>query len=211
MSPGPQKVILKVSKTSRGQSGKCPESLRKVSGECFGTFWRLFGRHFRDFFGVSGPEGPRDLCKGRAGSQLHQRFQRVLRSKRSLLFRSRSMAWLGLLCVQEVASHCQHIILLHMWRALRSERCPLCKSDLQACSNQHFYFSHRPSQYPYARCSTVSLVVILRNWVCDNWAYQFPTVGNLRSISGTGEDLCGRGALHGTGAYSHPEDPKLTN
>ena len=27
------------------------------------------GRHFRDSFGISGPEGPRDLCKGRAGSQ----------------------------------------------------------------------------------------------------------------------------------------------
>ena len=26
-------------------------------------------RHFRDFFGISGPKGPRDLCKGWAGSQ----------------------------------------------------------------------------------------------------------------------------------------------
>ena len=25
--------------------------------------------HFRDFFGIPGPEGPRDLCKGQAGSQ----------------------------------------------------------------------------------------------------------------------------------------------
>ena len=51
--PGPQKV----SKKSRGQSGKSPESLRKVSGECFwtvpGTFWRLFG--------VPGPEAPGDI------------------------------------------------------------------------------------------------------------------------------------------------------
>ena len=47
----------KVSKKSRGQSGKSPESLRKVSGECFwtvpGTFWRLFG--------VPGPEAPGDI------------------------------------------------------------------------------------------------------------------------------------------------------
>ena len=52
----------------------------KVSGECFWSIPGLFGdfwgpgaggpgRHFRDFFGISGPEGPRDLCKGRAGSQ----------------------------------------------------------------------------------------------------------------------------------------------
>ena len=27
------------------------------------------GRHFRDFFGISGPKVPRDLCKGRASSQ----------------------------------------------------------------------------------------------------------------------------------------------
>ena len=75
-APGPQKV----SKKSRGQSGKSPESLGKVSGECFWsipdfleTFWGPGaggpGRHFRDLFGISGPEGPRDLCKGRAGSQ----------------------------------------------------------------------------------------------------------------------------------------------
>ena len=57
-------------------------SLRKVSGKCqkslFGLFPRLFGDfsgsrgrtpHFRDVFGFSGPKGPRDLCKGRAGSQ----------------------------------------------------------------------------------------------------------------------------------------------
>ena len=28
------------------------------------------GRYLRDFFGVSGPKGPRDLCKGQAGSQV---------------------------------------------------------------------------------------------------------------------------------------------
>ena len=80
-APGPQKV----SKKSRGQSGKSPESLRKVSGECFwtvpGTFWRLKclpgpeapGDILVYFFGISGPEGPRDLCKGRAGSQPERR------------------------------------------------------------------------------------------------------------------------------------------
>ena len=43
----------KVSKKSREQSGKSPDS--------------------RDFFGISGPKGPRDLCKGRAGSQTKSR------------------------------------------------------------------------------------------------------------------------------------------
>ena len=69
----------KSQKKSGGQSGKSQESLRKVSGECFWSVPGLFGdclgsgpgpgRHFRDFFGISGPEGPGDLCKGRAGSQ----------------------------------------------------------------------------------------------------------------------------------------------
>ena len=65
---GPQKV----SKRSRGQSGKSPESLRKVSGECFWSVLGLFGdflgsrrrrprktfsRLFRHF-GPGGPERP---------------------------------------------------------------------------------------------------------------------------------------------------------
>ena len=77
-APRPQKVSTK----SRRQSGKSPESLRKVSGECvwsvlgllgdfLGPRGRRPGRHFRDFFGISDPEGARDLCKGRAGSQLN--------------------------------------------------------------------------------------------------------------------------------------------
>ena len=62
-----QKSLKKVS----GQSGKSPESV-------FGVFRDFLetpgaggpGRHFRDSFGISGLEGPRDeLCKGRAGSQ----------------------------------------------------------------------------------------------------------------------------------------------
>ena len=73
--PGTPKSLKKV-------SGMSPESLRKVSGECFwsvpglfGDFLGSWGRRpretfFRDSFGISGPEGPRDLCKGRAGSQL---------------------------------------------------------------------------------------------------------------------------------------------
>ena len=32
------------------------------------------GRHFQDFFGISGPECPRDPCKGRAGSQILWHF-----------------------------------------------------------------------------------------------------------------------------------------
>ena len=57
-----------------------PDTFRRLSGDfpdCprdfFETFWGPGaggpGRHFRDSFGISGPEGPRELCKGRAGSQ----------------------------------------------------------------------------------------------------------------------------------------------
>ena len=42
-----------------------PDFLETFSGSLDGGP----GRHFRDFFGISGPEGPRDPCKGRAGSQ----------------------------------------------------------------------------------------------------------------------------------------------
>ena len=88
-----RKCLENVSKMSSGPG--TPTSLQKVSGtvrkDSFDTFRRLSGdfpdrsrdfletfrgpgaggpgRHFRDFFGISGPKGPRDLCKGRAGSQ----------------------------------------------------------------------------------------------------------------------------------------------
>ena len=73
--PGsPARGPEKVSKKSRGQSGKSPESLQKVSGECFWIFSRLFGdffgvpgRRFREtfsrliqHFGPGGPERPED-------------------------------------------------------------------------------------------------------------------------------------------------------
>ena len=76
---GPQKV----SKESRGESGKSLESLRKVSGESPKSLWRVFldcppdfsrlsrgpmaggpGRLSRDFFGISGPEGPETPVRG---------------------------------------------------------------------------------------------------------------------------------------------------
>ena len=63
----------KVSKKSRGQSGKSPESLERVSGECFWTVPALFGHSVGvpgHFFGISGPLGPKDRCKGRVGSQV---------------------------------------------------------------------------------------------------------------------------------------------
>ena len=85
MSPGPSVRDLRKSlQKCRGQSGKSPESLGKVSGKCLesvfgpppdfletfpGSWASGLGRHFRDFFGISGPEGPRDPCKRRAGSQ----------------------------------------------------------------------------------------------------------------------------------------------
>ena len=56
----------KVSKMSPGASGpRTPKSRQKVPG----TVRKDPGRYFRDFFGISGPKGPRDLCKGRARSQ----------------------------------------------------------------------------------------------------------------------------------------------
>ena len=79
-APNPKKVSgprdpKKVSKSL----GDSPGSLRRVSRKClesvFGLSPGLFGdflgprETFSDFFGISGPEGPRDLCKGRAGSQ----------------------------------------------------------------------------------------------------------------------------------------------
>ena len=71
-APGPPKSLEKVSKKS-GESGK---SLEKVPKDFFETFSRLSGKRasgpgrlFSDFFGVSGPEGPRDPCKWSTGSQ----------------------------------------------------------------------------------------------------------------------------------------------
>ena len=76
--PGPPAPeSRKVSKKSREQSGKSPESLRRVSKESFQTVPETFWRHFRDLFGISGPKGPRDLCKGRAGSQFLYQLQRL--------------------------------------------------------------------------------------------------------------------------------------
>ena len=76
--PGTPKSLKKVSGTVREVSGESRESVSMES--VFGvfrdfleTFWGP-GRHFRDFFGISGPEGPRDLCKGRAGSQVCSLF-----------------------------------------------------------------------------------------------------------------------------------------
>ena len=54
-----------------GTSGpEMPKKSRKgLSGPPAQSRAGGLGRHFRDFFGISGLEGPRDLCKGRAGSQ----------------------------------------------------------------------------------------------------------------------------------------------
>ena len=41
------------------------ETFRGSGGGAGGTHF-----HFRDFVGISGPKVPRDICKGRAGSQL---------------------------------------------------------------------------------------------------------------------------------------------
>ena len=83
LAPGP-KPRKSLKKVSRGlwprdpprvwkKSRKSLESLEKVSKRSRKTFSRLFpdsaGRLFSDFFGVSGPEGPRDPCKWSTGSQ----------------------------------------------------------------------------------------------------------------------------------------------
>ena len=85
----------KVSKQSREQSGKSPESVERVFSDCSRDFLETFrgsgaggpGRHFRDFFGISGAKGPRDLCKGRTGSQVmfHSWFLRAIIHCSSLL------------------------------------------------------------------------------------------------------------------------------
>ena len=87
--PGVPKSLEKVSKQSE-KSGKSLEnvcsgkSLEKVPSRHFRDFFRTFrtvsrlfpdflgpgpGRLFSDFFGISGPEGPRDSCSSREGSQ----------------------------------------------------------------------------------------------------------------------------------------------
>ena len=80
--PGPPARDPKKSPKSPGTLQKhSPDTFRRLSGDfrdCprdfFETFWGPgaggAGRHFRGSFGISGPEGPRYLCKGRAGSQL---------------------------------------------------------------------------------------------------------------------------------------------
>ena len=58
-------------------SRESPESVERVFSDCPRDFLETFRgsrargprRHFRDSFGISGPKGPRDLCKGRAGPQ----------------------------------------------------------------------------------------------------------------------------------------------
>ena len=43
----------------------------------------------------------------------------------------------------------------------------------------------------------VSLVVILLNWVCDNWVYRFPIFGPLLKPTGLWEEVhCGRQIAH---------------
>ena len=78
LAPEPRKVSKK---SSLGTVGKDSfDTFRRLSGhfpDCSRDFLETFrgsgaggpGRNFRDFFGISGPKDPRDLCKGRAGSQ----------------------------------------------------------------------------------------------------------------------------------------------
>ena len=66
-----------------------------MSGVFLECFWSVLGaggprRHLRDFFGTSGPEGPRDLCKGQTGSQVNLHFWRL---KLSLGVPIRKLGW----------------------------------------------------------------------------------------------------------------------
>ena len=71
-SPGPQKVSKKSWNPPKTLSRYFPETLRRLAG-LFGVPGpEAFSKHFRDFFGISGPEAPGDLCKGQAGSQKWQ-------------------------------------------------------------------------------------------------------------------------------------------
>ena len=83
--PKCRKILENVSRGLRsGDTKKSPKTVWEVSRKCLESVFGLFpdflgsfsgsqaggpGRHSRDFFGISGPEGPRDPCKGRAGSQ----------------------------------------------------------------------------------------------------------------------------------------------
>ena len=66
--PGTPKSLQKVSGTVRKDSS---DTFRRLSGDfsdCSRDILEAFrGSGVRDFFGISGPTGPRDLCKGRAG------------------------------------------------------------------------------------------------------------------------------------------------
>ena len=77
LRPGTPKKSPKSSENIQKHS---PDTFRRFSGDfpdCPRHFLETFsgplaggpGRHFQHLFGISGPEGPRDPCKGRAGSQ----------------------------------------------------------------------------------------------------------------------------------------------
>ena len=65
-SPGQSKNTLQ---TLSGDSPEIPQTVAETMENFWGPMAGDTGRHFRDFFGISSPEGPRDPCKGRAGSQ----------------------------------------------------------------------------------------------------------------------------------------------
>ena len=78
---GSPKSLQKVRKKSKTLSRHFPETLRRLprlSPRLFGDFFGSPGRRPREtfsrVFGISGPEGPRDPCKGRAGSQNFHRL-----------------------------------------------------------------------------------------------------------------------------------------
>ena len=70
--PGAQKVSETVSKQSPKSQNRPVLRRRRLFRTLFGNRSRKAGRLFSDSFGVPGPEGPGDSCKGRAG--LHPIF-----------------------------------------------------------------------------------------------------------------------------------------
>ena len=78
----PERVSKKSGRSPKTLSRHFPETLQRLPrlfprlfGDSFGLPGRRPGRHFRDFFGFSGPPGLRDPCKGQAGSQLLVSFE----------------------------------------------------------------------------------------------------------------------------------------
>ena len=78
-APGSQKVWKKSQKRSRKDIFETFSRLFGLFGDFFQTFWAP--GTFSDFFGIPGPEGPRDSCSSREGSQLQSQGTQGARAR----------------------------------------------------------------------------------------------------------------------------------